>query len=96
MLQIPQLQKSQLEGKIETEFSKNSINNSAFDEIDSDSSDPLRLWNRQIEKLTSVNKVNDVKPAYLKLFSMLDVVCYKGMLQSDSTLIPKWNNEILI
>ena len=88
MLQIHQVQKSQLEGKIEAEFCKNSLNDSAFDEIDSDSEDPLHLWNKQIEKLTTVNKINDVKPAYLKLFSMLDVVCYKGMLQSDSTLIP--------
>ena len=89
MLQIHQVQKSQLEANIETEFAKNSLSDSAFDEIDSDPEDPLHLWNKQIEKLTSVNKINDVKPAYLKLFSMLDVVCYKGMLQSDSTLIPK-------
>ena len=89
ILSIHQVPKSQLEDKIEEEFGKTGISDSAFDEIDSNSDDPLHLWNNQIEKITSVSKLNDVKPTYLKLFSMLDVVCYKGMLQSDNNLLPK-------
>jgi len=89
ILSIHQVPKSQLEDKIEEEFGKTQISDGAFDEIDSDSVDPLHLWNSHIEELTSVGKLKDVKPTYLKLFSMLDVVCYKGMLQSDNTILPK-------
>ena len=89
IVKIRQRSKSQLQDKIEEEFGKTLLSDSAFDEIDSDSDDPLRLWNSQIENLTSVSKLNDVKPTYLKLFSMLDVVCYKGLLKNETTLLPK-------
>ena len=37
---------------------------------------PLRLWNKALEKLTSVKKDSDVKPAYRALLDSVDKNCY--------------------
>ena len=41
-----------------------------------DAADRLRLWTREIERLTHVTKEADVRPAYTLLVDRLDRDCY--------------------
>ena len=61
----------------------------AIGEMDTDSDCPLRLWNEGIQKLTAVNKVRDLTPAYKMLVNKLDQVCYNNRLKSDTTILIK-------
>ena len=44
---------------------------------------PLRWWDNSIQKLTEVDRSNDIAPVYTLLLTRLDAVCYDDKLQSD-------------
>ena len=56
ILKIHRVSRDELEDKIEEEYSLTQLDNNAIDEMDYKPDCPFRLWNREIEKLTAVNK----------------------------------------
>ena len=54
---------------------------------------PLFWWNNSIQKLTQVDRANDIAPVYALLLSKLDEGCYDGQLKGDPKLHISNKNE---
>ena len=66
------------------EFTSSQLSES---KVSTDAYEPLHLWNREIEQVTSVGKTKDLEPVYTLLVQKLDTVCYQNQLNSDLRIL---------
>ena len=54
---------------------------------ESNSSCPLRMWNQSVEKITLVNRKQDIEPVYEKLTNDLNMQWYDNKLRDDQQIL---------